>query len=336
MSVYRIRRWDSIILAVLTWAMCTGLAAEKIWTDGISSWTLMLAMPVLTAAVAVLLHQGFEDIRAFKWLRGPTALVLASLCLAVTLPASIGSSGGARDTALAEAAAANRGVEIAKEGYGDVKRDLEWAKTGVVRECVGAPAVIVDTSWPKCQWWRRQLAAHETAIGRLGKELAAAPAVKVADSGEQRVAWAVSAVASRWDFKVTAADVALVWPMLPPVAFELLAAFFLAAGLERRGTHQKVESKQADKAPPVPIETHPPVVITPVTAGEYAKVIAGPGENPTPPKKKRSKRREKKDRVIAAIRQQTLAGTRPSFKLVKARYRLPGSTTSRWMKEAAA
>jgi hypothetical protein len=331
MSEYRVRRYDALVLSVLTWAMCTGLAAEKIWTDGISSWTLMLAMPVLTAAVAVLLHQGFEDIRQFKWLRGPTALVLASLCLAVTLPASIGSSGGARDTALAEAAAANRGVEIAKEGYGDVKRDLEWAKTGVVRECVGAPAVIVDASWPKCQWWRRQLAAHETAIGRLGKELAAAPAVKIADSGEQRVAWAASAVASRWGYSVSAQDVSLVWPMLPPIAFELLAAFFLAAGLERRQGGQKL----AGSFQPVASQ---PVVIEPVTAGEYAEVIREPSNNPTPPKtKKRSKRKDREDRALTYARNyRDKHGVAPPWRTMKNVMRLPGSTTSRYLKKAMA
>jgi hypothetical protein len=330
MRKYQIARPGAIVLALVCLGMCAGLAIEKVVHDGVSSYTLLAAMLVLPAAVGMLLHQGFEDLRDGKLLRAPTAIALALLCLAVTLPASIGSSGGARDTALAEAAAANRGVEIAKEGYGDVKRDLEWAKTGVVRECVGAPAVIVDTSWPKCQWWRRQLAAHETAIGRLGKELAAAPAVKIADSGEQRVAWAASAVASRWGYSVSAQDVSLVWPMLPPIAFELLAAFFLAAGLERRQGGQKL----AGSFQPVASQ---PVVIEPVTAGEYAEVIREPSNNPTPPKtKKRSKRKEKRDRVIAAIRQQTLSGQKPSFKLVKARYRLPGSTTSRWMKEAAA
>ena len=62
--------------------------------------------------------------------------------------------------------------------------------------------------------------------------------------------------------------------------------------------------------------------------------IATTGD-PTPPRpKKRTKRQQKRERAIAAIRAQTLAGQKPSFKLVRARYRLPNATASRWMKEA--
>ena len=321
MSKYTVSRPGAICLAALCLAMCTGLAVEKVLKDGITSYTLLAAMVALPAAVGMLLHQGFEDLRDGKLLRAPTAIVLALLCLAVTLPASIGSSGGARDAALAEAAAANRGVELARESYSDVKRDLEWAKTGVRNECVGAPPVIVDNAWPKCQWWRRQLTAHETAIGRFGKEFASAPAVKVADSGEQRVAWALSAVASNWGYSVKPSDVALVWPILPPIAFELLAAFFLCAGLERRNNF-------ASKA-----EVAETLTERQQLEAKLPEIGSISPNSPTPPKRK-TKRQQRKDRVIASIRQQTLAGKKPTFKLVRARYRLPGATASRWMKEA--
>lgn len=324
MSKYMIVRPGAIALAALCLAMCTGLAVEKVLHDGVSSWTLLAAMVVLPAAVGMLLHQGFEDLRDGKLLRAPTAVVLALLCLAVTLPASIGSSGGARDTALAEAAAANRGVELAKESYSDVKRDLEWAKTGVRNECVGAPPVIVDNAWPKCQWWRRQLTAHETAIGRFGKEFASAPAVKVADSGEQRVAWALSAVASNWGYSVKPSDVALVWPILPPIAFELLAAFFLCAGLERR----------KDTGFEIAVSAHVSSEI-PSQINEPAMDSVSPESTPPRPRK-RTKRQAKREKGVNWARNyRARFGKSPPLEVMSNVLRVPQTTAHRWRKLAA-
>jgi hypothetical protein len=335
MRKYQIVRPGAIVLAVTCLGMCTGLAVEKVLKDGISSYTLLASMLVLPAAVGMLLHQGWEDVRDGKLMRAPTAFVLAMLCLAVTLPASIGSSGGARDTALAEAKASNRAIEIAEGAYTESQRDLNTVKAGVLKECVGAPPVIIDDSWPKCRWFRRAVEAYEAKMSTSGKQLVSAPAVKIADSGEQRVAWAASAVASRWGYQVTAADVSLVWPMLPPVCFELLAAFFLAAGLERRGTHQKIESAQVVIAETAPVETHP-VKIEQITAGEYADMVSP--VPPTPPKtKKRSKRQQKRARGVAWVRAyREKHGKAPSFRVVKNVLQVPPATASRWRRQALA
>lgn len=323
MGSYRIGSVPAISLAAACWLLATGLAAEKVLKDGIVSWTMLLAMPVLTAAVGVLIHTAVTNGQAF--MVRVSAACLAAICLAVTLPASIGSSGGARDTALAEAKASNRAIEIAEGAFTESQRDLNTAKAGVLKECVGAPEVITDDAWPKCRWFRRAVAAYQAAMANSGRKLASAPAVKIADSGEQRVAWAVSAVASRWNYQVTAADVALVWPMLPPIAFELLCAFFMCAGLERR----TVSKKAAD-----------PVVIEPVTAGEYVDHLREPTNltPPTPPKsKKRSKRRQRRERVLASIRAHTMrTGLPPKFSVVRNRHRLPGSTAHRYLKQATA
>jgi hypothetical protein len=329
MSKYQIVRPGAIALAALCLAMCTGLAVEKVLKDGVSSYTLLAAMVVLPAAVGMLLHQGFEDLRDGKLLRAPTAIILALLCLAVTLPASIGSSGGARDTAIAEAAAANRGFELAKESYSDVKRDLEWAKTGVRNECVGAPPVILDNAWPRCQWGRRQLTAHETAMGRFGKEFASAPAVKVADSGEQRVAWALSAVASNWGYSVKPSDVALVWPILPPIAFELLAAFFLCAGLQRRTTVSNTESVVSVE--PV-TERHQ--LEEPVYNGGFSSIKP---ISPTPPRpKKRTKRQQKREKGVNWARNyRARFGKSPPLEVMSNVLRVPQTTAHRWRKMAA-
>lgn len=329
MPRYMIACRFSIALAVSCWLLATGLAAEKVFRDGVSSVTLLLAMPVLTAAVGVLLHQGFDDLRNFRWLRGPTALLLAGVCLAVTLPASIGSSGGARDAAISQAEATNRGVKIAEASYDSAARDLADAKAGVRRECEGAPAVITDNTWPKCQWWRRQMQAHEFAMTRFGKDLAKAPAEVIADSGEQRVAWLLSGLASRWGYSITKADVQQAWPVLPPIAFELLCAFFISCGVSRRTSPRSNGVRDGDRE-----EAPMQVVAEPLTP-TLSPSAGGEPSDPRP-RKRTTPRQKRRDRVVAAIRKQTLEGKRPTFKLVKARYRLANATASRYMKEAAA
>lgn len=327
MSKYQIVRPGAIALAVLCLCMCTGLAVEKVVHDGVSSWTLLAAMVVLPAAVGMLLHQGFEDLSDGKLLRAPTAWLLAALCLSVTLPASIGSSGGARDAALAEAKASNRALQIAESSFDEAQRDLNTAKAGVARECVGAPAVISDDSWPKCRWFRRAAEAYQSTLDRFGKVLISAPVEKVADSGEQRVAWLLSAVASSWGYSVQASDVARVWPILPPVAFELLAAFFLCAGLERstvRNSRMVAAEMAADRQS-----------LPEVNVPETLAVSSGPSPSDPRPRK-RTKRQQKREKGVAWVRKfRERHGRAPALEVVSNVLKVPQTTAFRWRKLAA-
>jgi hypothetical protein len=58
--------------------------------------------------------------------------------------------------------------------------------------------------------------------------------------------------------------------------------------------------------------------------------------SPKPRKRGKSKRSQRKEDVIAKIRAQTLAGKKPSFSVVRARFKLPKSTASRYLREATA
>ena len=328
MPRYTIACRFSIALAVACWLLATGLAAEKVFRDGVSSVTLLLAMPVLTAAVGVLLHQGFDDLRNFRWLRGPTALLLAGVCLAVTLPASIGSSGGARDAAISQAEATNRGVKLAEASYDAAVRDLADAKAGVKAECVGAPAVIDGTGWPKCQWWRRQQQAHEFAMSRFGKDLAKAPAEVVADSGEQRVAWLLSGLASRWGYSVTKADVQQAWPVLPPIAFELLCAFFISCGVSRR----EVGRKMVGNSQPISDQTQH---TDPVAENLMSQIVIS-NDPPEPKPRKRTKRQQKRERGVEWVRKyRAKHGRAPALEVVSNVLKVPQTTAFRWRKLAA-
>ena len=310
MTDYKAVRGGALALAVLCWALCTGLAIEKVWADGIQSWTLLLAMPVLTAAVGILLHLGFQDLREWRFLRGPIALALAIACLCVTLPASIGSSGQARDTALAEAKKSSEEIAKSKDDLKKAEKLVAEAQGWVADECKTG-------NGHRCQGVVVTLYQRQASADKLRRELKGEHP-KIANSGEHRISWALGMAG----LNVSEADVQMIWPMLPPIAFELLCAFFLYAGLERRELRQVIANNEITALSPLKS-------VEPEMVGvSYHKPIS-----PTPPKRK-TKRQAKKERAIAAIRKQTLAGAKPSFKLVKARYRLPGATASRWMKEA--
>jgi hypothetical protein len=329
MTKYHISRWDAIVLCGLSWLASTGLAAEKVWKDGVTSVTMLLAIPVLTLAAAVLIHMAVD--KEGGVLKRVAAVVLAVLCLAVTMPASIGSSGGARDAAISQAEATNRGVKIAEASYDSAARDLADAKAGVRRECEGAPAVIDGTGWPKCQWWRRQQQALEFAMARFGKDLAKAPAEVVADSGEQRIAWLLSGIASRWGYAVTKADVQTVWPMLPPIAFELLCAFFLYAGLERREGGRKL----VDNSQPISAQTqHTDTVVE----KSHEPAIVGETHNspPDPRPKRRTKRQQKREKGVNWARNyRARFGKSPPLEVMSNVLRVPQTTAHRWRKLAA-
>lgn len=312
MSDYKAVRVGALALAVLCWALCTGLAIEKVLSDGVSSWTLLLAMPVLTAAVGILLHLGFQDLRDWRVMRGPVALALAIACLCVTLPASIGSSGQARDTALAEAKKSSDDLAKLKGDLTKAERLVTEAQGWAAEECKSGKG-------HRCEGIVFTLYQREAAAEKLRREVKGEHP-KIANSGEHRIAWALGMAG----LKASEADVAMIWPMLPPIAFELLCAFFLYAGLERRA-FDKLSKAELAKEP----ATEAPSIV---------EISHNSGRFPEPPNrtKKRTKRQQRRERVIESIRRQTLAGKRPSFKLIKARHRLPNATASRWMKEAVA
>jgi hypothetical protein len=358
---YKALMWGCIALTVACWGLATGLAIEKVLADGVTSYTLLFAMPVLTLAIGWLIHQGVSDLREFAIFRGAAAVALAVLALGVTLPNSIGSAGGAKDTAVAEAEAANRGISFASGELAKAQKDLEDAKGGVLRECEGAPAVIPDKTWPKCQWWRRQVEAHTLAVSKYGSAVVAAPVVKQALSGETRIAWALQKVG----VAVTEKDVQMAQPMALPIAAELLCAFFMFMAFE---FHRLSTSAKSLKCKTVTDGSDLSLVGSDetqagsdrqsfATRGRDLSVVAGDpelaqvsdtelqrlrryfqekaegatGPEPSPTKPRKSKRQKRREKVQNWVREYTLQnGHPPAFRVVKGRFHLPAATASRW------
>lgn len=304
---YRVQTWGSMTLAVACWLLATGFAVEKVLRDGVQSWTLLAAMPVLTLAAGVLLHQAFENVSG-RPVRSLVSFSLAILVLAVTLPASIGSSGSARDAAVAEAEASNRSLTVIKDDLANVSATLKWAEKDMIEECASGEG-------PRCLGKRSTVQALTDRKAVLTAQLQTAPAEKNGLSGETRIAWALGLVG----IPATEAQVQMAWPMLPPIAFEFLFAFFWSAASRKRETATISDSAQ----------TSFPGLDLPAP-----EMFSAPAPVPPAPKKK-TKRQTKKDRTIQALREYTLKnGAPPSFKLVQARYRLPKATASRWRSEA--
>lgn len=324
---YHIRSWGAIALAAACWALCTGLAVEKVLADGVQSWTLLAAMPVLTLAVGILLHLGAADIKALRPFRGTAALVLALLALAVTLPASIGSSGGARDTA---AAAATKSAEdIAKLQVDLVKTEklVAEAEKWQAAECASGRG-------KKCEGLTFILEQRQRSLDGIRAELKEQPAEKPIASGETRIAW----VLGLFGFKIQAGDVGLVWPMLPPIVLELMVAYWLTRGLGsvQAKNHVAQEKTTAETMVPDAKTMVPDTAQTDFDVSKLANlpdpVWFGPvqgGPEPVPPKPRR-KRKSKHERAQAWLRSEAKKnGGVPSFKVVQGRYHLSKASASR-------
>lgn len=348
--------WIALALSAAAWAVTTGLAVEKYLVDGVQSWTMVFAMPVFIASIAFMLHLFVEDLRGFRLIRAAFGFVVVALTLMVTLPNSIGSSGSAKDAQIAQASAANRGIAVPKELLESAKIDLKLAKEGIARECVGVPEVIKGKEWPNCRYWRRQEAAHTLSVERYGKQYAEAPIEKTALSGDTRIAYLLSGIGSklpeRFRFSVSEADVAMVQPIAPPIAGELICAFFGFLGLEfhklARREEEEAKKKAAAEAASAgtKVEIAAPVAVTKVEAEPVEQAAIDPEPSilieeevsePTPPKggKKPTRQQKRKDKVQNWVRDYTLAnGHPPAFRVVQGRFHLKNATASRWRTEA--
>ena len=297
-------RWLYLSIAGAAWLLATGLVFEKIVSDGVASWSLLFATPVLTGAVGLLLHIAFTS--SWKWLY---AIPLAGLCLSVTLPASIGASGSARDNAVAKAEASNRTADQVADDLRFVKSKLKWAVEDMAAECASGEGTA-------CRGKRSTVNALQDRQDKLTGGLQAAPARLATLSGETRVA----TVLGWFGASLTSEDVKTIWPVLPPIALELLCAAFLTMGLAVPRSTVKQMDDSAQTSFPVTEPLPDPRIFS---------------ELPPPPSRRRVPRlkKEKQENAIAWVREQTLNGTPPRFTVVRSRHKLSKASASRALAE---
>jgi hypothetical protein len=314
-SHYTMKNYGAIGLAVICW----GLAVEKVVADGIQSWTLLIGVAVLTACAGILLHIAFSDLRSWRPVRGTIALALAALSLCVTLPASIGSSSQARDTAVASSTkSAADLIKLLSDIDATeklVKQADKWVadecKTGVGDLCKGK-VFIQEQRQRSLDVLKAELKAHEPA--------------KPVEAGEERIAWVLGLAG----LGVSAADVGRVWPILPPLAFELLSAFFLTRGLHR-------EFEVASPVVNADRGTDTAQTSFPVSEPLPPATLFASAEEPEAPTPKRRKRKSKHDNAAAWLKAEAAKnGGIPAFRVVQGRFRLSNASASRLRKEVAA
>lgn len=216
------------------------LQFEKLRADGTQSWALFIILPVISLAAAVLIHTAIEDLLSWSWriLRAPVSAALAATTLLVVLPTSISSSGSAKDAAVNQAEAANTVVDDAKEEAKRLKKKLIWAEDDKTAKC----AKFGQDS-RKCLDAKDSVRSFEERRARLLTDVTKTP-VKVADSGEKRLVWALALA----NVSVSEEDIGNGLPMLLSLTLAIVGPFFGAMAMSE---FRKVPVV----AEPVPTET---------------------------------------------------------------------------------
>lgn len=234
--------------------------------------------------------------------------------LLYTLPATIGRTSEVREAKAIEATGS----------VGNLKRiegELDRAQERLADAFLKADQECSTGFRAKCEGWRSVIAERQGRVDEITKEINGTKP-KTGDVGSEALAWTAAGFVSAESIR-----------RLSSLSFgfgldvSIWALVWLASS-------DKMRRKVAIVSQPV---TQTAEIAT-APATKMVEISHHSGQLPEPPNrtKKRTKRQQKRDKVIASIRRQTLAGKRPSFKLIKARHRLPNATASRWMKEAVA
>ena len=215
------KRNSTPIWKVAATAGGTALTASAVWMnaehiaagDGWAS-PLVFAGVVVTLCAAVTPPFAERSFRSGQWGKGAALWLFFALAVAFSLTASIGRSSVHKDAETAEAGRSNLTASLAQEGYLTAQKAAEAeCASGRGRECRKKEAALEDTR----------------------RALQAAPAVKAADPGSQRLASVLG---------VSEATVSLYSPLALPLGLELGGFIFLATGLSPR---RRETAKRADK-----------------------------------------------------------------------------------------
>lgn len=333
-------------LAVLLWIAGSAYLVRNEIGMPTPDWVVICTMPLIWAAVIalpILAHHAWTQRQFTACALLAVAAVVGS---AFTLQGTISRQSEARDGKVAEAQASNfKRTELLEE-LGRAQKRFDDANRY-------ADIERGTTCGPKCKDWERRAVEVKAYIEQTTSAIAALGADKPVASGEKRVAAALSLLpfVTASHEKVEAA-VALFLPSLFGLFLELAAlasAFFgwqpvpatrdkaqeIKAGSDVRDavTDGSVQKQAAPVATQLAGVTDTELQRLRQWYFEREAEVAEPTPQPPKPRKK-AKRESRKDRVIAKIRQQTLAGKKPSFRLVQSRYRLPERTAYRYLAAA--
>jgi len=340
MKTYHVTRWDAMLLALACWLLATGLAMEQtirsLWAgETVPSWTMLVGYPVLTLGIAVLLHQGFKDVTSWKTaFRGAVAILLAILTFGVTLPSSLGTSGGGKDTAVNTAKKSASDIAMLREAYKTAKRDYDQAVS---------LANIACKRWADsdgCKAAREQENNRARRLTELRDDLRIEGPVQEAEAAEKRIAWWWGLFGKKIDNE----DIRNVTTSLPPVVLELLSAFFfvlafggLHPGAQASVATPKTEERReprADATPLVPKEEVPPPVAEPEPTLEIEEEAPRTALPPPVRRGELTKLQQRRQSVVVWVANFVLQhGEAPSFAMVRSQFNLADATAAKYRAE---
>lgn len=335
MDTSKTPRLTARALAVLLWIAGSAYLVRNEWTMPTPDWVVIATMPLIWAAVIalpILAHHAWKQ-REFTACLLLTVAAIVGSCF--TLQGTISRQSEARDGKVAEAQASNFKRGELLEELGRAQKRFDDANKY-------ADAERGTTCGPKCKDWERRAVEVKAYIDQTTAAIATLGADKPVASGEKRVAAAIALlpfVTAPME-KIEAA-VGVFLPSLFGLFLELAATAVAFYGWRPAANPLPMPAKA--------VNTDVGTVGTDLSEighlsdKELARLRQWYFErepeavpSPVDPKpRKKAKRLSRKDRVVAKIREQTLAGHRPSFKLVQSRYRLPKSTTHRYIQAAA-
>jgi hypothetical protein len=331
-------------LAVFMWIAGSAYLIRNEYSMPTPDWVVICTMPLIWAAVIalpILAHRA--------WKQGEyIAVVLLSIAALVgscfTLQGTIARQSEARDGKVAEAQASNFKRSELVEELGRAQKRFDDANKY-------ADAERGTTCGPRCKDWERRAVEVKAYIDQTTAAIAALGADKPVASGEKRVAAAIAVLpfVTAEQSKIEAA-VALFLPSLFGLFLELAALALAFYGWQPAANTPAMPAKPlnshvgSDGTDVAPVATE----LAGVSDTELERIrdwyfqraqeSTEPAVDPTPPtpRKRKKAKTSRKDRVIAKIREQTLAGKKPSFRLVQTRYRLPTRTAYRYLQAATA
>lgn len=329
---YRTERYTARALAVLLWIAGSAYLVRNEMAMPTPDWVVIATMPLIWLAVIalpILAHHAWKQ-REF------TACLLLSIAAIVgscfTLQGTIARQSEARDGKVAEAQASNfKRAELLEELGRAKLREADATKYGDA-EMKG------EKCGPRCQDWRLRAKEVKAHIDQLTASITALGADKPVASGERRIAAAIALLpfVTASQEKIEAA-VALFQPSLFGMFLELAALALAFFGWRPVG----IASQTVLPAPQKAADGDPELAGVSDTELDRLRryfaqgPVADEGDpKPDPTKPRKSKRGERRQSAIMKLRERTLAGERPSLKLVMARHKVSKATASRWRSEA--
>lgn len=302
------------------WAAICGAAGLLIlqiiggleYTEGGSNYAIA---SMIAAMVTVALLPLFIEAARRAKAGGIAVALFVAFCafLAYSLPATVGRTGEVREVKAVEAKVDGENRAIVQSELSGAIKSRDNAKQKAKDAC------NKDSKSKDCSNWKRDEKAYQVQVNRLMAS-AGGSSVKLGDMGSEAWAWLMA------------------WTGISAEMIRRLSALAFGLGLDV-AIWALVWFASSDKmrrvVPVAAVEVQPVTNRHQLPEPEVSTEVSNNPSDPRP-RKRTTKRQARRERVIESIRRQTLAGKKPSFKLIKARHRLPNATASRWMKEAAA